>query len=739
MVGSDDQKDIERVVDDMKWTWKPGKKDDAASASPAEPQHTDDREGTEAVSKFGSGLSWVTPTRSVGLKLFAIIFISIVVCVYAVGWYSYETAKDVIENKVSDTAKTAISQTAGKLDLLLSNLENLSMTVMLDQVIQVNSRQLAYVNDLSDFERFQYTQEIETSFNNFLFSNTKQIVSGALLPLRSGLPAIGTGTGLLNLEEVEQSEWYQLGVERDVSGYWIPTMPQGISKNLSRPTFGFTKVIRSTVTSDPMYLLLLEFDYNVITEQLAEVSLGEGSRIRIIDPEGTIVFGLEEEIGQPLDLSLDMGTEEDSIVAELDGETVLAPYRTLITGWTLIGTVPVRELVKDAGAIRSVMYGMLVFAALLAAGIGVLVIWMIAMPLAKLRNLMNEGEKGNLTVRSNIRKRDEIGQLALSFNQMMEQITALVNRTNESAAQVLRTAENLTEASRKTADSAKEIAIATEEIAKGATSLAVEAERGSEIAEQLSAKMHEVNEARDRMAATAVEVERASEQGTRYMASLIEKTGTTEEMTRNMVEKVDRLKESTRSIRQILDVLNNITKQTNILSLNATIEAARAGAAGKGFMVVADEIRKLADQSRESIDVVASITESIQNEIEDTVNVLGEAYPIFQEQIEAVKEANQIFLSVQAQMNNFTAQLETVNESVAQLGQTQNVLATAMSNVSAVAEESSATSEEVASLSNEQLNVSEHLVELSNELEKVSNHLKETLSHFRTDDRKASE
>jgi methyl-accepting chemotaxis protein len=516
-------------------------------------------------------------------------------------------------------------------------------------------------------------------------------------------------------------------------------MPQGISKNLSRPTFGFTKVIRSTVTSDPMYLLLLEFDYNVITEQLAEVSLGEGSRIRIIDPEGTIVFGLEEEIGQPLDLSLDMGTEEDSIVAELDGETVLAPYRTLITGWTLIGTVPVRELVKDAGAIRSVMYGMLVFAALLAAGIGVLVIWMIAMPLAKLRNLMNEGEKGNLTVRSNIRKRDEIGQLALSFNQMMEQITALVNRTNESAAQVLRTAENLTEASRKTADSAKEIAIATEEIAKGATSLAVEAERGSEIAEQLSAKMHEVNEARDRMAATAVEVERASEQGTRYMASLIEKTGTTEEMTRNMVEKVDRLKESTRSIRQILDVLNNITKQTNILSLNATIEAARAGAAGKGFMVVADEIRKLADQSRESIDVVASITESIQNEIEDTVNVLGEAYPIFQEQIEAVKEANQIFLSVQAQMNNFTAQLETVNESVAQLGQTQNVLATAMSNVSAVAEESSATSEEVASLSNEQLNVSEHLVELSNELEKVSNHLKETLSHFRTDDRKASE
>lgn len=722
----------------MKLTWKPGKKNDAAPASPDDSRNAADRVAG-VVSKIGSGLTRVRLNRSVGLKLFAIIFISIVVCVYAVGWFSYETAKDVIERKVSDTAKTAIAQTAGKLDLLFGNLENLAMTVMLDQTIQVNSRQLAYVADLSDFERFQYIQGIESSFNNVLIGNSKQVVSGTLLPLKEGLASIRGGADTLDAEAAAQTEWYQQALERDPAGYWIPTMKNGITGNSKRATFGYAKVIRSTSTNDPLYILVLEFDYNVIMDQIAGISLGEGSQVRIVGPDGTVLFGPDAEIGQPLGLTFEETGQAEAIVTELGGETVLTPYRTLTTGWTLAGTLPVGELVRDAGVIRSVMFITLGFAALLAAGIGLLVIWMIAMPLAKLRNLMNEGEKGNLTVRSNIRKRDEIGQLALSFNQMMEQITALVNRTNESAAQVLRTAENLTEASRKTAGSAKEIAIATEEIAKGATSLAVEAERGSEIAEQLSVKMHEVNEARDRMAATAAEVERASEQGTHYMASLIEKTGMTEEMTRNMVERVDRLKESTRSIRQILDVLNNITRQTNILSLNATIEAARAGAAGKGFMVVADEIRKLADQSRESIDVVASITESIQNEIEDTVNVLGEAYPIFQEQIEAVKEANQIFLSVQAQMNAFTTQLETVNESVAQLGQTQNVLATAMSNVSAVAEESSATSEEVASLSNEQLNVSEHLVELSNELEKVSNHLKETLSHFRTDNRTQDE
>jgi len=559
-----------------------------------------------------------------------------------------------------------------------------------------------------------------------------------LLPLRDGLSPIMSSLTRIDAAAATETEWYRSAIENDTEGYWLPTMMDGLSGNLNKKSFGFAKVLKSTSTNDPMYLLVLEFDYQVIWDQFAEVSLGEGSMIRIIHPDGTVVFGPNEEIGQPFGIAIGEAAEAEAITAELDGASVLVPYKTLYNGWTLVGTVPVEELVKDAAVIRNAMFGTLGFAALLAVGIGLLVIWMIAMPLAKLRNLMNEGEKGNLTVRSNIRKSDEIGQLALSFNQMMEKITALVNRTNESAAQVLQTAENLSEASRKTALSAKEIAVATEEIANGATSLAVEAERGSDLTEKMGAKMREVNEARDQMAASAAEVERASEQGTRYMASLIEKTGMTEEMTRNMVEKVDRLKESTRSIRQILDVLNNITKQTNILSLNATIEAARAGAAGKGFMVVADEIRKLADQSRESIDIVASITESIQNEIESTVSVLGEAYPIFQEQIDSVKEANQIFLSVQAQMNAFTAHLETVNESVAQLGQTQAVLSEAMGNVSAVAQQSSATSEEVASLSNEQLNISENLVVLSGELEKVSAHLKETLSQFRTDARQQS-
>ena len=200
------------------------------------------------------------------------------------------------------------------------------------------------------------------------------------------------------------------------------------------------------------------------------------------------------------------------------------------------------------------------------------------------------------------------------------------------------------------------------------------------------------------------------------MALLIGKTGEAEGMIRSMAEKVEHLKESTRSIRKIMDVLGNVAKQTNILSLNASIEAARAGAAGKGFMVVADEIRQLAEQSRQSILVVEGITETIGQEIDATVQTLEDAKPIFQEQIGSVKDANTIFLEVQGRMADLTGSAGTVLESIRILDESQQQLSTAINSVSAVAEQSSATSRRLLRWTSKKLGVSDGLVELSSKL-----------------------
>lgn len=373
-----------------------------------------------------------------------------------------------------------------------------------------------------------------------------------------------------------------------------------------------------------------------------------------------------------------------------------------------------------------------IISALLAVVVGWLMSRMIGKPLVELGHLMNEGEKGNLAVRTLFTQRqDEIGQVGKSFNGMMSKITDLVNQTNRSADSVLETARELTDASKKTALSAREIATATEDIAGGATSLAVAAENGNDLTSQISEQMKYVIEKNIRMSIATSEVQQMSERGIEQMDELTQKTLQSEQMTHSLVDRVDTLKQSTSSIRKILDVLTKITAQTNILSLNASIEAARAGAAGKGFMVVAGEIRNLADQSRESIVNVAQITEEIQREMDATVEALSAAYPLFREQTESVKEANQMFSSVKNEMDNLLIQLDEVSTSINDLNESQMTLADAMANVSAVAEQSSATSEEVASLSSEQQSVSEGLVRLSGKLEDVSSQLSESLTKFK--------
>jgi methyl-accepting chemotaxis protein len=259
----------------------------------------------------------------------------------------------------------------------------------------------------------------------------------------------------------------------------------------------------------------------------------------------------------------------------------------------------------------------------------------------------------------------------------------------------------------------------------------VEAEKVTDVTNVMGSKMASTVAANEQMASAAADIRQSSRQGAEYMRELSEKTSETEQLTVSMVSKVEELQKSTASIRDILVLLNNITKQTNILSLNATIEAARAGEAGKGFMVVADEIRKLADQSKQSIETVGSITDRIRSEIEETVGLMGRAYPLFQDQIASVKQSNEIFLSVNDRMAEFTAQLDAVSDAVQQLETTQRTLSDAMSSVSAVAEESSATSEEVASLSSDQLQVGDSLVGLAGRLEDVSKRLQDTLNKFR--------
>lgn len=678
------------------------------------------------------------PMQSIGMKLFLIFFIGIVVFVMAVGVLSYQMAKSIIKDKVVDSSVSAISQAGSKLDIVLSNyaletkqfVADFSMTESLEALVNPKSEALAKLNA---------TNKLQSKFEEMIY--TDSAIKSLSMLLANGTN-ISTDSNSTSVTGMRDTEWFKATSSTRGEPQWIATEQKGvIVRDGAGPTFGIARFVTSPSGED-IGVLVLELKYELLTNLLSDLSsnMQDGNSVIIMNSTTNKILYADgsgdsaQWLGQAPVVQLPPKSHTGSFEGDdqRSERSLVVYYESTATGWNLVNMYPIDILVKDARTILNFTAGIALLAAILSVLIGLGMVRMVGQPLTKMRKLMKQGAQGDLQVRAAFNKRsDEIGELGSSFNEMMENIAALVIQTNQSANQVVGNARVLLESSRKTADAAKEISLATEEIASGSSLLATQAEQGTDLTVQIGQQLHQVITSNEAMYGLAQEVRHVSEQGAVYMDSLRSNTKQTEDSISLMINKVNQLQESTSSIRRMLVVLQQLAKQTNILSLNATIEAARSGVTGgKGFMVVASEFRKLAEQSKQSIEMVNEITDSIQADIHATVDALDEARPIFQEQIASVKEADIIFTKVHQQMTAFMNQLGGVTASIQQLDQSQVTLSELMSTVSSVSQQSSATSEEVASHSVEQSSVSNGLVDLAEQLEQVSESLHQSLAKF---------
>ncbi|KRG15322.1 methyl-accepting chemotaxis protein [Lederbergia galactosidilytica] len=662
--------------------------------------------------------------KSISTKILYSFIATVLVFVSVVGISSYIISNQIIKSKVKDASEQTIIQAGDKLDFIFGNYKNRITELIMKKNFSNNLVALHNMDgDTTDYQYFQLRKEVEDELTNVAMVDNNLNIH--LFNVERS--EVISSARFSDNTEVFEAEWYKTALDSKNGAIWIGGSQLGINGDSSYPTVSFGQKLN--IGNNP-YLIVLELDSDLLKESLEDVRFGNNGLAKIVDQNNQIVFSFDhEEINT--ENSYPISTESEANVFE-SGKQLIFQVKPDSTEWYLTGALSSAELTKDTKIIFYVTILMIILSIIVSLFIGRRIVKMIGVPLGKITALMAVAQNGDLTARSDLGNRDdEIGLVANSFNKMLGNISEMMWKTRDSANKVLQAAIELSEVSKIQSESAKEVAVASEEISSGAANLTHEAENGSGLAMKINEEVENVYNNNTEMENSAKEVLAGSNEGIDKMNELVAQTKHGEQMTSALINKTDTLKASTNQISEVMEILTNIAQQTNLLSLNAAIEAARAGEAGKGFAVVADEIRKLSAQSKESIDTVGKITLAIVNEVNDTLQVLEEANPVFKEQVVKAQETDVILNKVGTYMNEFMSKIEHVSNSIRQLQESQDVLSSTVQQVSATAEESSAISEEVSASTEEQLKVSDSLVTTSNELKRLSEELQGILGNFK--------
>lgn len=324
---------------------------------------------------------------------------------------------------------------------------------------------------------------------------------------------------------------------------------------------------------------------------------------------------------------------------------------------------------------------------------------------------------GDFTVRSDIRTGDEIELLSKSQNDMAEKLGNLVSNIKQIATSLSSSANLLASASEENTATTEEISKSINEIANATSNQAQETEAGLDKTSNLAKDINQISTAINTMTAKFSDATNLYSKGIDTVKILSEKTDQSNDASTIVSNAITEMFNRSKDITSIMDTIQEIASQTNLLSLNASIEAARAGENGRGFSVVADEIRKLADQSSNAVNKINQIIKNIQSESQNAVNQMTATKGFIIEQNKAVKETQNIFIEISGAVTSLSDQVNKISESNKEMVAKKDTILSVMEEISASADQTSAASEQISASTQEQL---ASIEEVSNAAEKLN-------------------
>ena len=344
----------------------------------------------------------------------------------------------------------------------------------------------------------------------------------------------------------------------------------------------------------------------------------------------------------------------------------------------------------------------------------------------------NEMKTGDFRLNDHYEPRgDELGQMEAAMQEMRKELNDLMRKVSESAEQMAASSEELSASAGQAAQAATQVAQSSTDVVESVEHQQKAVMESNVSVQNAESSVEEIRQQSAKVEENSAAVAQRADEGNQSIDVSVRQIKDVEVTVTSSAMMVERLGERSKEIGEIVDTMTGIAEQTNLLALNASIEAARAGDHGRGFKVVAEEVGKLAHESKESAEKIASLIKEIQSDTEDAVIAMRSGKAAVIEGAQSVgglrtmfEEINQLVVGVSEEISQVTEAIHSVadatNEIVGEMNDINTYsgkVASEMQSVSAATEEQSASAEEIAA-------ASEALATLAQSQQ-------EALSHFR--------